>query len=52
MDCFQTNFHKDGTMTDGLRTPSKSSTNHYHYNNRDKETYVKEIEDKQMLTFD
>ena len=36
MDCLKTNFYKDGTMKDGLRSSCKICTNQYHYNNREK----------------
>ena len=51
MDCFKTNFFKDRTMKDGLRTFCNFCTDQYLYKNRDKKSYVKEIEEKQMIVF-
>ena len=51
MDCFKTNFYKDRTMKDGLRTFCNFCTDQYLYKNRDKKSYVKEIEEKQMIVF-
>ena len=36
MDCLKTNFYKDGTMKDGLRSSCKFCIDQYHYNYREK----------------
>ena len=50
MGCLKTNFYKDGTRKDGLRTSCKVCTSPYHYNFGDKKKYVKKDTRKNFVS--